>query len=152
MKSASSVTARESSRLTTEISVRNLSGRAVDLDELYRTAQRCLQAEGAQLAALSVALVDNERISQLNARLLGHEGPTDVISFESEAGEGEGEVILSVEQAELQAAEHGHTPHEELHFLLAHGVLHALGWDDTEPEDRRRMLERQHEILCRTED
>ncbi len=131
--------------MPTEIEVRNLSGRAVDTEALVEAARRVLDAEGAELDSLSLALVDDERIGALNRRLLQREGPTDVVAFEAE--EGEGEVIVSVDTAARQADEWGHSLHEELRFLVAHGVLHVCGWDDTDPADRQRMIERQHETL-----
>jgi probable rRNA maturation factor len=132
--------------LPTEIAVRNLSGRAVDAAPLLEAARSVLAAERRELAVLSLALVDDERISALNRRLLDHEGPTDVIAFE--ADEGEGEVIVSVETAARQGAEVGQSLMAELRFLVAHGVLHVCGWDDTTPAARERMIERQHEILA----
>ncbi len=131
--------------MPTEIEVRNLSGQAVDTEALVETARQVLDTEGAELDSLSLALVDDERIGALNRRLLGREGPTDVIAFEAE--EAEGEVIVSVDTAARQADEWGHSLHEELRFLVAHGVLHVCGWDDTDPADRQRMIERQHETL-----
>ena len=81
----------------------------------------------------------------LSRRLLGRDAPTDVIAFEAE--EGQGEIIVSVAAAARQAREVGHSLTDELRFLVVHGALHVLGWDDTDPTDRQRMLERQHEIL-----
>lgn len=132
--------------MRTEISFRNLSGRALDLPPLEDAVRAALAAEGAALAALSVALVDDERITRLNWQLLRHEGPTDVISFE--ADEGEGEIIVGVEVAARQAAERGHSLTAELRYLLVHGVLHVLGYEDRTPEQRRAMLRRQDEILA----
>lgn len=132
--------------MATDISFRNLSGRELDLAALEEALRRVLAAEGAALAALSVALVDDDRITSLNWRLLRHEGPTDVISFEAE--DGEGEIIVGVDVAERQAAEAGHSLTDELRYLLAHGALHVLGHDDSTPEQRQTMLRRQDEILA----
>jgi probable rRNA maturation factor len=134
--------------LATEIVVRNLSGRVVDTEALVEAGRRVLAAEHAEPITLSLALVDEERITALNRRLLHREGPTDVIAFE--ADEGEGEVIVSVDTAARQAEEWGHSLIDELRFLVAHGVLHVCGWDDTDPADRQRMIERQHETLGNT--
>jgi probable rRNA maturation factor len=131
--------------LATDISFRNLSGCDVDLDALREAVARVVAAEGADLPALSVALVDDARIASLNQRLLGQEGYTDVIAFEAEAGEGE--VIISIEAAARQAEELGHGLTEELRYLMSHGVLHVLGWDDSTPELRAAMLRRQDEAL-----
>jgi len=132
-------------KLPTEFSIRNLSGRSVDVNALLEIAAQVLEAEKASLRALSLALVDEEKMIALHRRLLGREEPTDVIAFEAE--EGEGEIIICVDMAERQAQQFKHSLREELQFLVAHGVLHVLGWDDTAPEDRERMIERQNELL-----
>jgi len=131
--------------LPTRIDTRNLSGTELDLSLLEEAARWTLQAEGAALETLSLALVDDDRITSLNARLLGRDNPTDVIAFE--ADEGEGEVIVSVDTAQRQAVEEGHSLMTELRFLIAHGVLHVLGHDDSDEALRDRMLRRQDEIL-----
>lgn len=133
--------------MSTRIETRNLSGTELDLALLEQAAEWTLQAEGAKLETLSLALVDDERITSLNARLLGRDNPTDVIAFE--ADEGEGEVIVSVDTAQRQAVEEGHSLMTELRFLIAHGVLHVLGHDDSDEMSRDRMLRRQDEILQR---
>ncbi|MGE5531922.1 MAG: rRNA maturation RNase YbeY [Bacteroidota bacterium] len=132
--------------MPTAIEIRNLSGRDVDLCSLQEAALRTLAAEGADLEVLSLALVDDERITSLNARLLGRDNPTDVIAFE--ADEGEGEVIISVDTATQQAAAEGHPVLTELRYLVAHGVLHVLGHDDSDDEAKQNMLRRQDEILA----
>lgn len=131
--------------MPTRIDTRNLSGTELDLSLLEEAARWTLQAEGASLETLSLALVDDDRITSLNARLLGRDNPTDVIAFE--ADEGEGEVIVSVDTARRQAVEEGHSLMTELRFLIAHGVLHVLGHDDSDEALRDRMLRRQDEIL-----
>lgn len=128
-----------------DISFRNLSGQDIDLGALQAIARAVLMAEEVELPALSVALVDDERITALNKRLLGRDNPTDVIAFEAEAGEGE--VILGVDTAVRQAQEAGHDLTTELRYLMAHAVLHVLGWDDSTPEQRTAMLRRQDEII-----
>lgn len=131
--------------MATAIEIRNLSGSELDLEALEEAALRTLVAEGADLEVLSLALVDDERITSLNARLLGRENPTDVIAFEVD--EGEGEVIVSVDTAARQAEAEGHSLLTELRYLIAHGVLHVLGHDDSDDASRQCMLRRQDEIL-----
>ena len=130
----------------TDIEIRNLSGHDLDPAPLQEAARRTLAAAGAELESLSLALVDEERMVALNRRLLGRDHPTDVIAFEAE--DGQGEMIVSVDAAARQAGEVGHSLTDELRFLIVHGTLHVLGWDDTDPADRQRMIERQHEILA----
>lgn len=124
---------------------------------------RTLAAEGVrEPVSLSVVLVDDATIHELNRRFLDHDEPTDVITFalddalDSEAGADGfvnpsphtlGEIYVSCERAAAQAAEWGNDPTREVRFLVIHGVLHLLGWDDATPADRQRMLDRQEAIL-----
>jgi probable rRNA maturation factor len=76
-------------------------------------------------------------------------GPADAPDFVFPSGEAAhlGEVIISYPQAEIQAADHGHSTKNEVAILLVHGVLHLLGYDHDEPERRQKMQAREKEIL-----
>jgi rRNA maturation RNase YbeY len=58
----------------------------------------------------------------------------------------EGDLYISVEQAEIQASALGHSLEKELKILIIHGILHLLGYDDHSPEDQTEMDEKQHQI------
>ncbi len=100
---------------------------------------------------VSVALVDDAAIAELHERWLGVPGPTDVIAFpllsEEDADVLLGEVVVSSDTAMRQATELGHPPERELLLYVVHGVLHLLGYDDHDPEDRQRMHQRQEQLL-----
>ncbi|HCU36777.1 MAG TPA: rRNA maturation RNase YbeY [Armatimonadetes bacterium] len=137
-------------RTPLEVHVRNLQREVVDTELLAEVARAAVAAEGASIDVMGVVLVDDARISALNEQLLGRTGPTDVISFEAEQtpdGGTEAEAYISVERAAAQAREYRHALHYELAFLVAHAVLHALGWCDGHPDARSRMLARQTEIM-----
>lgn len=132
------------------VHVRNLQQEPVDTTLLAEVAEAALGAESARLDVVSIVLVDDARISALNEQLLRRTGPTDVISFEAERapdGSTEAEAYISVERAAEQCREYEHSIHYELAFLVVHAVLHALGWCDSDPEARGRMLARQTEII-----
>ena len=86
-------------------------------------------------ATISVAVVDDDAISELNGEFLGHQGPTDVLSFVLEQGEDflDGEVVVSAETAQRAAAEFGWSAAEELLLYVIHGALHLAGYDDATP-------------------
>lgn len=90
---------------------------------------------------LSVAVVTNERIHDLNRRYLEHDYVTDVLAFPLSEGdeEIEGEVVVSAERAIEEAAIRGVDPHAELMLYVVHGILHLLGHDDHDPVAARRM-------------
>lgn len=138
----------------------------LDIDEalLRRAAECTLDEEQVVRADLSVVIVDNAAIRDLNRQYLDHDWDTDVLSFllECEAGTAEhvspepprgagkrfeGEVILSAEMARARAPEFHWSPHEELLLYLVHGLLHLTGYDDRSEEERRLMRSREREIL-----
>lgn len=109
---------------------------------------------------ISVSLVDNNEIQLVNKKFRGIDAPTDVLSFpqlEFTVGEipernesGEiilGDIVISIERAEAQAKEYGHSLKRELAFLTAHSMLHLLGYDHMTPEDEEIMCRKQEEIL-----
>lgn len=115
-----------------------------------------LVARAVQLALLeiegevSVAIVDDQRIRQLNARYLGHDYPTDVLSFTLEASPGyvEGEIVCSAQTAQRVAERLACPAEHELLLYVVHGALHLAGYDDQTPEGRRAMRAREQEILA----
>lgn len=99
-------------------------------------AERALQAVPAKDAGATVAFVSDRLMRGLNRRWRGKSGTTDVLSFPSgqeefEKGEGTslGDVVISVEQAARQAAEHGLDFEGEVQQLILHGLLHLCGYD-----------------------
>jgi probable rRNA maturation factor len=103
---------------------------------------------------LSIVLTGDDQIQELNRLYRGKNRPTDVLAFAMSEGEfadfsGKmlGDVIVSVPTARRQARERGATLLEETTMLLAHGLLHLLGWDhDTAAKDRAMRVET--ERLC----
>lgn len=110
-----------------------------------------LRAEGVEAAEISVALVGDGEIAALNEQYLGHEGPTDVISFHlHDRGEPPlGDVYVGVEQAVRQASAFGAAADEEVLRLAVHGTLHVLGYEHPEGDDRAAspMFARQEALL-----
>lgn len=99
-------------------------------------------------------VVSDKRMAELNCVFRKIAAPTDVLAFcmqEGQRVEGSvdllGDVVISAERALSQATEREHSLDRELSFLLVHGLLHLLGWDDTSEADRRRMLRAQEKIL-----
>ncbi|MEB3186769.1 MAG: rRNA maturation RNase YbeY [bacterium] len=106
---------------------------------------------------ISVTFVDDASIQELNREHRGKDRPTDVLSFPQWDPEDElppaplpiplGDIVISVETAERQASEYGHSLEREIGFLLAHGLLHLLGLDHETPEEESVMRERQRRLL-----
>jgi len=78
---------------------------------------------------LSVLVTGNERIRELNAMYRSIDRPTDVLSFPMDDPSMLGDVVISIEKAAIQAEQFGVTLGEETGRLVAHGLLHLLGYD-----------------------
>jgi probable rRNA maturation factor len=115
-------------------------------------ARAVLRAEGARRASLSIAFVSRRRIAALNRRHLGHDEPTDVISFgfaPSAPGGVQGDIYIAPDVARENARRHGVPLREELARLVVHGTLHVLGHDHPEGERERSPMWRRQEALLR---
>ena len=116
------------------------------------------QLYGVENGEVSVTLTNNEYIHTLNKEYRGIDRPTDVLSFalneseEPEMVDGPavnvlGDLIISVERAEEQAADYGHSLRREVAFLTVHGMLHLLGYDHMEDEEREEMEAEQRFVM-----
>jgi len=111
----------------------------IDFELIVRAAiEATLADRGVEDAAVSVTLVGDEQIANLNQQYLQHDGPTDVISFPLYQG-GErpvGDIYIGAQQAQRQAQEIGVPLQHEIARLTIHGTLHVLGFDHPEDESR----------------
>ena len=109
---------------------------------------------------ISLSLVNDEEIHEINKQFRNIDRPTDVLSFPQltfEEGEeadvnenGEivlGDIIISVDKAKEQAEEFGHSMKREMAFLAVHSMLHLMGYDHMVDEERKVMEAKQEEIL-----
>ena len=150
------------------------SARPVDCPRWAALAHGALVASHVRGdAELSVLFVDEEAITALNERFLGHEGPTDVLSFPIEddpapsgrapdgGGSGPGwepvdeddlptllgDVVICPDVAWRNAPEHAGTYEDEIALLLVHGILHLLGMDHEVDAEAEAMEAREKELL-----
>ncbi len=120
--------------------------------KVRRAIRATLRRHGVVRGRISVALVGNAEMARLNRDYLGHNGPTDVLSFDlrDEAREKnaiEGEIVMSVDMAVKQARVRGHAVEAEIALYAVHGTLHLLGYDDRRKADAARMHDIEDEIL-----
>jgi probable rRNA maturation factor len=114
-------------------------------EERLRGEIETLAGRAGYEGELTVAVVTDAAIRDVNRRFLDHDYATDVIAFPLE--EGIGEVVVSAERALAVAAERDVAPMAELMLYVVHGILHLVGYDDHEPEDARRMHEESLKLL-----
>lgn len=115
-------------------------------EKLLVRAEQLLNIPHEQVELL---LCDNATIQAFNRDYRGKDAPTDVLSFSLNSDDNLGQLIISVERAEEQAAELGQSLEEELKFLFTHGLLHLLGYDHETPEEESEMLKWAYQILER---
>ena len=110
---------------------------------------------------VSISFVTDEAIAELNERYRHKEGPTDVLSFESDGVADDpsamtlaedpvyelGDVVIAPDVASRQTREFGTTFEEEISLLLVHGLLHLCGYDHIEDDEAEVMEKREAEIL-----
>ena len=106
--------------------------------------------------SLGLRFTDDAGIAELNRRWRHRTGPTDVLSFAAlddtpdwlEGAAVElGDIIVSLDTAHRQAADHDHSLRYELHWLISHGLLHLLGWDHPDERSLSAMLALQEHLL-----
>ena len=121
-------------------------GSRLDVPRLRRAARRILGAVGHARSELSIALVDDPAIAELNGEWRGKPRATDVLSFSLFEGDFAdhrggmlGDVVISVETAAAQAAERHRGLDETVTRLLVHGVLHLIGHDHEQDDEARVM-------------
>ena len=126
-------------------------------DEIIRAAEIVGKIYGVENSEVSITLTDDKNIHELNKKYRGIDRPTDVLSFafrESDEPkildaefETLGDIIISVERAKFQAEDFGHSFLREIIFLEVHGLLHLLGYDHIEENDRIEMENEQKFVM-----
>ena len=101
---------------------------------------------------VSIIIVDNQKIHEINKQYRNIDRPTDVISFAAIDGEETlpeemGDIFISYEKIMEQAKEYEHSILRELAFLVTHGMYHLLGYDHMNQEDEKIMFAKQEKIL-----
>lgn len=127
------------------------------IESLVEHVLRRERAEGRWTVAFQ--FTDDDEMQRLHLEFMGLDSPTDILTFPYDANDwGEagtpvgneekgGDMVISVDRARDQADEGNWTVEDELLFLVCHGMLHLLGWNDATDEDRAEMLDRQRELL-----
>jgi probable rRNA maturation factor len=133
-----------------DISCANLQSRPVDENRLIAGIRAVIESAHIKYGEVSLTVVDNTQMHELNRRHLQHDYPTDVLSFllEREGDALEGEIIVSADYAAEEAQRYGWQAENELLLYAVHGALHLVGYDDTTPEAAAEMRRREREFLA----
>ncbi|MDD2316218.1 MAG: rRNA maturation RNase YbeY [Desulfobacterales bacterium] len=124
------------------------------LKRIQRAAKAILNALECPEGELSIVIVDDPQIAELNARYLNRQGPTNVISFPMREGEFSdispdllGDVVISADTAQKEADDQETTLEKRFNELLIHGILHLFGYDHEKDETRASEMEEKSRAL-----
>lgn len=133
----------------------------VDIDEammeLFREAirQALLMEKASTDFEISLSIVDNREIQELNRDYRGIDSCTDVLSFPLGDDFGPqpmlGDIIVSAEKALEQAEEYGHSFRREMTYLIVHSMFHLMGYDHMEEEEKRLMRKKEKGVMKKIE-
>lgn len=131
-----------------------------DIERLIEicTAAALEEEEMSDDAEVSVTLVDNARIRELNKEFRDIDRETDVLSFPMGDEEGFevdpdndavllGDIVISAEKAKAQSEEYGHSFYREMAFLITHSLFHLLGYDHMTADEEKEMFSKQEKVL-----
>jgi probable rRNA maturation factor len=130
------------------------------VENIQKVCDFALNEEGLkEKYQISLLFVDNEEIREINNDTRKIDRETDVLSFPmldyEEGKDGDelvlGDMVLSLERALEQSEEYGHSYEREVSYLVVHSILHLLGYDHMIEEDKKRMRQREEEILNKLE-
>ena len=122
----------------------------VDERRLRAAIAAVVETEAGRRGAISLAVVDDATIQELNRRYLDHDYPTDVLSFVFDRGSEviDGEIIVSGDTAAESSERFGWSAEDELLLYVIHGALHLVGYDDESPGDAAHMRKQEARYLA----
>ena len=113
---------------------------------LERVAEKTLKILRIKILEISIVLVGDAKIKELNKKYRKINKVTDVLAFDY------GEIFICLPQAKRQAKRLEHSLKKELGILLIHGILHIAGYKDKTKKDFNKMTQKQNEILLKIKD
>lgn len=121
----------------------------VATDQMIQAVRYVLSDAGYTTGEISVAIVDDPTIHQLNRQYLQHDYPTDVLTFVFEGLDShlEGEIVVSAETAQRNAMEYHQTLQNEILLYVIHGALHLVGYNDRSSQELRRMQDAEQRYM-----
>ncbi len=139
------------------IEINNLTKRKIkELTTVTLVLEKAKELEKLENVIFNVIIVDNDYIRKLNKTYRGLDKATDVITFALEDEKDMvslknlrvlGDIYISIEKAESQSIEYGHSLARELSFLAVHGFYHLLGYDHMTKEEEKIMFAKQEAVL-----
>ncbi len=128
------------------IEINNKTRSNIDLRLIKKVSEKFLNVKGRKRYTVSIAFVGDKKIRQLNKKYRKIDKITDVLAF---VGDEDflGEVIINYSQTKRQAKKFNNNTKQELVFILVHGLLHLLGYDDDTAGEKEKMIKMGEKII-----
>ncbi len=124
-------------------------GAIVDTIVVKRLIKNLLVQEGKKLGEINITFTDNEHILEINKRFLNHNYYTDIITFNNCVKNViSGDLLISIEQVEINTRKYKFSSEMELYRVILHGVLHLVGFNDSNDDEIRIMRKKEDTYLC----
>ena len=131
-----------------ELNVEGNDNGIISSEAVMSAMTAVLNGEAIDYTTINVLLVSDEEIQKVNNKYLGHDYSTDVLTFPLHEGSDpiEGEIYVSLQTTKKNANEYGNTHRNEILRVVIHGILHLIGYDDTDSElgDKMKIKEDQY--------
>lgn len=124
----------------TNFEINNLTKSRIDKSFLEKVGKRALNFLKIKLPEISLAIIGETKIKEINKKYRGKNRVTDVLAFDY------GEIFICLPQAKKQARQLGHSLRKELAILLIHGILHLAGYNDETKKDYNKIVKKQEEL------
>lgn len=123
--------------------------KTIEKKKLHQYVKFITQHLNLSIVSLEINFIDSESIKEINKKFLSHDYSTDIITFNYSDSQNtiDGEIFISVDDAKENAKKFNVKFEEEIGRLVAHGILHLIGFDDTTPDKRKKMKNRENQLL-----
>ena len=122
---------------------------AIDFITAERHIRQLLKKEGRKLGEINITFTSNEHILEVNKKYLNHNYFTDIITFNNGVRNVvSGDLLISMDEVAINARKYQHPLENELLRVILHGVLHLVGYDDSNEEETRIMRKKEDTYLC----
>lgn len=131
------------------LKVYNHTDSYVNKKKIHDIVKKILDNCNLRINSLEINFLNSGQIEEINSKYLNHNYSTDIITFNysDEKSKLDGEIFISIEDAKNNAKKFKVFFENEIVRLIIHGILHMIGYDDTEPELKRRMKRKENEMV-----
>lgn len=125
------------------------SYKTIEKKKLHQYVKFITQHLNLSINSLEINFINSEAIKEINKKFLSHDYSTDILTFNYSESQNiiDGEIFISVDDAKENAKKFKVKFDDEIGRLIAHGILHLIGFDDTTPDKRKKMKNQENQLL-----